>query len=281
MLRTKLTAAVATGAVLVALCACGNAPAGSQGKATASAPAQQTKTVQIKKSPDKYTHYVKNYVGMNAANVGYMAMDGRRHDEYGNGVHPVIVFVTPDGTHIDSSDSESKLLRKYRVSNQNVAPNTKIKSTFDKDEDGTEYDNLTTWNSIDEIVLAVDEVGKSGNSTDMTKIKASPNNTTAYIRDYVGRNLADCGYVSLTGKFVDGYVGGSYVQLDVNASDGSYVDVSDSKSLSQYRVTAQSVEPNTELTFEHEKDEDGTEYENLAINQSISSITLSVEKISK
>ena len=59
MLRTKLTAAVATGAVLVALCACGNAPAGSQGKATASAPAQQTKTVQIKKSPDKYTHYVK------------------------------------------------------------------------------------------------------------------------------------------------------------------------------------------------------------------------------
>ena len=59
------------------------------------------------------------------------------------------------------------------------------------------------------------------------------------------------------------------------------MDVSDSKSLSQYRVTAQSVEPNTELTFEHEKDEDGTEYENLATNQSISSITLSVEKISK
>lgn len=246
----------------------------------ASAPAQQTKTVQVKKSPDKYTHYVKNYVGMNAANVGYMAMDGRRHDEYGNGVHPVIVFVTPDGTHIDSSDSESKLLRKYRVSSQNVAPNTKIKSAFDKDEDGKEYD-LTIWNSIDEIVLAVDEVGKSGNSIDMTKIKASPNNSTAYIRDYVGRNLADCGYISMTGKFVDGYTGGSYVQLDVNANDGSYVDVSDSKSLSQYRVTAQSVEPNTELTFEHEKDEDGTEYSNLAINQSISSITLSVEKISK
>lgn len=280
MLRTKLAAAAATGAILLALCACGNTPAGTQGKATAGAPAQQTKTVQIKKSPDKYTHYVKNYVGMNAANVGYMAMDGRRHDEYGNGVNPVIVFVTPDGTHIDSSDSESKLLRKYRVSNQNVAPNTKIKSTFDKDEDGTEYD-LTVWNSIYEIVLAVDEVGKSGNSTDMTKIKASPNNTTAYIRDYVGRNLADCGYVSLAGKFVDGYTGGSYVQLDVNANDGSYVDVSDSKSLSQYRVTAQSVEPNTELTFEHEKDEDGEEYANLAINQSISSITLNVEKVSK
>lgn len=280
MLRTKLAAAAATDAILLALCACGNTPAGTQGKATAGAPAQQTKTVQIKKSPDKYTHYVKNYVGMNAANVGYMAMDGRRHDEYGNGVNPVIVFVTPDGTHIDSSDSESKLLRKYRVSNQNVAPNTKIKSTFDKDEDGTEYD-LTVWNSIYEIVLAVDEVGKSGNSTDMTKIKASPNNTTAYIRDYVGRNLADCGYVSLAGKFVDGYTGGSYVQLDVNANDGSYVDVSDSKSLSQYRVTAQSVEPNTELTFEHEKDEDGEEYANLAINQSISSITLNVEKVSK
>lgn len=56
MLRTRLTAAVATRDVLVALCACGNAPAGSQGRATASAPAQQTKTVQIKKSPDKHPH---------------------------------------------------------------------------------------------------------------------------------------------------------------------------------------------------------------------------------
>lgn len=54
MHRTKLTAAVATGAILVALSACGNAPTGSQSKATASVPAQQTKTVQIKKSPDKY-----------------------------------------------------------------------------------------------------------------------------------------------------------------------------------------------------------------------------------
>lgn len=281
MLRKKLTAAAATGAILVALCACGNAATGSQNKATSSASTQQTKTVQIKKSTDKHVHYVKNYVGMNAANVGYMSMDGRRRDDYGSGVRPVIIFVTPDGTHIDSSDSKSKLLRKYRVSNQNVAPNTEIKSAFDTDENGKEDDSLTIWNSVDEIVLAVDEVGKSGNSVDMTKIKASPNNNTAYIRDYVGRNLADCGYVSIAGIFVDGYVGGSYVRIDINASDSSYVDVSDNKSLSQYRVTAQSVEPNTELTFEHEKDEDGKEYANLAINQSISSITLDVEKVTK
>lgn len=277
-MRTKLAAAVATGAILVALCACGNAPTGNQGKATASTSASQTKTVQIKKSPDKYTHYVKDYVGMNAANVGYMAMDGRRHDSYGNGILPVIVFVTPDGTHIDSSDSKSKLLRKYKVSGQNVAPNTKIKTTFDTDSSGKEQDDSPTWNSITEIVLAVDEVGKSGNSANLTKIKSSPNNKAAYIRDYVGRNLADCGYYALNGRLMDNY--GCYVQLDVNANDGSYVDVSDKNSLSQYRVTGQSVEPNTKLTYEYEKDEDGKEY-NLPINQSISSITLNVEKISK
>ncbi len=148
MLRKKLTAVAATGAILVALCACGNAATGSQDKATSSASTQQTKTVQIKKSTDKHVHYVKNYVGMNAANVGYMSMDGRRRDNYGNGILTVIIFVTPDGTHIDSSDSKSKLLRKYKVTGQNVAPNTKIKTAFDTDSSGKEYDDSPAWNSI-------------------------------------------------------------------------------------------------------------------------------------
>lgn len=279
MLRKKLTAAAVTGAILVALCACGNAATGSQDKATSSTSTQQTQTVQIKKSTDKHIHYVKNYVGMNAANVGYMAMDGRRRDDYGNGILTVIIFVTPDGTHIDSSDSKSKLLRKYRVTGQNVAPNTKIKTTFDTDSSGKEYDDSPAWNSITEIVLAVDEVGKDAGSVGLTKIKSSPNNKAVYIRDYVGRNLADCGYYAMNGKLMDDY--GCYVQLDVNTSDGSYVDISDKNSLSQYKVTGQSVEPNTELTFEFEKDKDGKEYTNLPTNQSINSITLDVEKISK
>ena len=34
----------------------------------------------IKTSPDKYTWYINVYTGMNAATVGYTALDTRRHD---------------------------------------------------------------------------------------------------------------------------------------------------------------------------------------------------------
>ena len=52
-------------------------------------PAEE-KIVAIKDSPDKYTWYVKNYVGMNAASVGYTSLGGDRRDSYGAGTLKVV-----------------------------------------------------------------------------------------------------------------------------------------------------------------------------------------------
>ena len=41
--------------------------------------------VTIKTSPDKYTWYVKDYVGKNLASFGYTSLGGDRMDHYGEG----------------------------------------------------------------------------------------------------------------------------------------------------------------------------------------------------
>ena len=41
--------------------------------------------VTIKTSPDKYTWYVKEYVGKNLASFGYTSLGGDRMDHYGEG----------------------------------------------------------------------------------------------------------------------------------------------------------------------------------------------------
>ena len=63
------------------------------------------KNVVIKPSPDKYTWYVKNYVGLNLASVGYYSMGGDIRDEYGEGTVK-IVPVTEDGSFIDAEKEE-------------------------------------------------------------------------------------------------------------------------------------------------------------------------------
>ena len=42
-------------------------------------------SVTIKQSPDKYTWYIRNYVGKNCASFGYTSMGGDRMDHYGAG----------------------------------------------------------------------------------------------------------------------------------------------------------------------------------------------------
>ena len=49
--------------------------------------------VGINPSPDKYTWYIKNYVGKNCASLGYSSMSGKRMDEYGAGLVE-LVFVS-------------------------------------------------------------------------------------------------------------------------------------------------------------------------------------------
>lgn len=138
--------------------------------------AQQETAVQqsesIKPSPDKHTWYIKDYRGMNAASVGYTALDELRHDRYGSGTLG-IVYVSAEGAYINPTDEES--LKQYVVYDQNLKPNTEIKLEFLKQEDGTEYDNLVASESQEEIVLAVKKIGEAdGTAPCMTAIDSSP-----------------------------------------------------------------------------------------------------------
>ena len=243
--------------------------------------AQQETAVQqsepIKPSPDKYTWYVKDYRGMNAASVGYTALDELRHDRYGSGTVG-IVYVSADGAYINPTDEES--LKQYVVYDQNLKPNTEIKLEFLKQEDGTEYDNLVASESQEEIVLAVKKIGEAdGTAPCMTAIDSSPDKYTRALRDYVGRNLASCGYISMAGSLADHY-GSGYITMNVLASDGSYIKLDDKDSLADYLVVGQSMQPNTMITMEFSKKVDGTEYDNLVSSQSVKSLDLKVVKLS-
>ena len=268
-------------ALALALSGCGNSAVSTSASTTGEAAAQsssasQGQTVTIKQSPDKYTWYVKNYVGMNANAIGYTALNGQRMDQYGSG-YIKIVFVTKDGTHIKLDDEES--LKQYKVSAQSVEPNTEIKYTFQTNSEGEEYDNLIDHQNLEEIVLSMDKVGENGSTVDNTAITLSPDKYTEYVRDYVGRNLADCGYVSMGGFYVDSY-GAGYVKFNIVTDDGSAVDLENEDSLANYVVTSQDVEANTAITIELSKDSEGNEYSNLVDHQSIENITLYVSALS-
>lgn len=265
-----------TTACVLALGTVGCSSQAGQGSAQGNigtAQTEETKAVTIKQSPDKYTWYMKNYVGMNAAAVGYESLGGEIRDRYGDG-NILVVFVAEDGTYLDPQDEEIR--KEYAVVGQNLEPNTKIEYTFQLDENGEEY-SLVKDQNYDEIVLSVAKVGSLGKSPDLTKIEPS-DRYTRYVKDYTGRNLAACGYISLGGTFNDHY-GPSFVQFDITAEDGSYVDISDKATLSQYVVVAQNVEPNTPIALTYSLKEDGTEYDSLVDTKSLDSIGLTVRKI--
>ncbi len=279
----SMMACAAALAAAVALVGCSNgagSAAGSAGDAGATSASQPAaETVQIKQSPDKYTWYVKSYAGMNAASVGYAALDTNRYDRYGAGAIR-IVFVAEDGTFVDPENDDQ--LKEYVVIGQNLEPNTEIKYTFQLDDDGKEYDNLVSTKSHEEIVLAVKKIGSNDGAVDMTPIDASPDKYTRVVRDYVGRNLAECGYLALGGYLADSY-GSGVVKLNIITDDGSYIDVSDSdvykEVISQYKVTSQNVAPNSTISMTFSLDSDGNEYDNLVSSKSLESIDLYVTKI--
>lgn len=267
-------------ALALALAGCG-APQDQQSNVEQKvSEAQQEMAVQqsepIKPSPDKHTWYVKDYHGMNAASVGYTALDELRHDRYGSGTLG-IVYVSAEGAYINPTDEEG--LKQYVVYDQNLKPNTEIKLEFLKQEDGTEYDNLVASESQEEIVLAVKKIGEvDGTAPCMTAIDSSPDKYTRALRDYVGRNLASCGYISMAGSLADHY-GSGYITMNVLASDGSYIELDDKDSLADYVVVGQSMQPNTMITMEFSKKADGTEYDNLVSSQSVKSLDLKVAKL--
>ena len=245
-------------------------------KETAPGKPAPTESVTVKQSPDKYTWYIKNYVGKNCASFGYTSMGGDRMDHYGAG-YIELVLVTPDGAYIDIETNDD--LKQYVVTAQSIAPNTELKYTFELDEEGNEYENLVSWQNYEEIVLCVKKVGSSEEtSLGLTEIYPSPDKYTWYIRDYTGRNLASCGYLSMGGKRMDHY-GAGYIRFVITSDDGTFIDPQDTELLKNYVITGQSVAPNTELTYVFETDSDGNEYENLVRSQNLEEIELTVKPV--
>lgn len=233
----------------------------------------------INASPDKYTWYIQDYVGRNAAGFGYTSLGGDRMDHYGAG-YLELIFLTEDGAWIDISDEEQ--LKQYVVTGQNIEPNTELKLTFEKDSDGEEYSNLVDHQSIESIDLTVRRIDGTmlGEpvTTDLVPINPSPDKYTWYIRNYVGKNVASCGYTSLGGNRMDEY-GAGYIRLNLIADDGAYIDPEDKEQLRQYVVAGQDIAPNTEMKFVFLKDSDGEEYSNLIDTQSFEAITLYVHRL--
>lgn len=243
--------------------------------------AQSHQTIATNPSPDKYTDYVHDYVGRNLASVGYTSLGGDRMDQYGKG-YMKLILVTPDGTYVDINDEE--LLKEYIVIGQSIQPNTEITYTFEVDSDGNEYSNLIDHQSIEEIDLQVARLdGTLYNDLapyQPTEIVPSPDKYTYSIKNYVGKNLASFGYLSLGGERRDAYGNGS-IELVLVSTDGSYVDFSDENQLSSYVVTSQDVAPNTVFSMTYMKDSEGVEYSNLVESQTIQAITLTVSPVNQ
>lgn len=110
--------------------------------------------IEIKPSPDKYTWYIKNYVGKNCASFGDTW--GSRYDKYGK-AKVNFVFVTEDGSFVDPWADES--LKQYVVTAQSIKPNTELKLVFKTNDDGTEGDTVASQN-IEEIELYVKRIAQ-------------------------------------------------------------------------------------------------------------------------
>lgn len=275
---TKKWLAVLLGIVMIlTLVACGNNRSEETSDNQSSDDMVNDTNIVINTSPDKYTWYIKNYVGKNCASIGYTAMSGKRMDTYGEGLVE-LVFVCPDGSYVDVETED--VLKEYSVVKQNIAPNSILKLVFDKDSEGNEYDNLVASQSYEEIVLCVKKNSEKEQKTiDLTEIKPSPDKYTWYIADYVGRNLASCGYTSMGGDLMHKY-GEGIIELVIVADDGSFIDPEDTEALKNYVVTGQSIAPNTELKLTFDKDSDGVEYDNLVESQNIEEIELTVKRLS-
>ena len=233
--------------------------------------------VEIKESPDKYTWYVNNYVGQNLASFGYTSLGGDRMDEYGEG-RITLIPITADGSYIDIEKDEK--LQEYVVKAQDLPPNTELKFTFRYDSKGKEYDNLVDSQNYEEIVLLCEKLSGDDVSdpvkTELTEL--DPSDRKNYrIRDYVGRNLLNCGYTSLGGDRMDEY-DDAHIKFQFITSDGSYINPEKEKQLKKYYVTAQSVKPNKVMKVTYDKRKKKSDYYHVK-TQSIETIKLKVKKI--
>lgn len=227
-------------------------------------------------SDDKHIAYMKNYVGKNCATIGYTAMSGDRNDYISDNAYITLVLNTPDGSYIDIEDIE--VLKQYMVVAQSIEPNTKVNIEFKLDPDGNEYNNLINFQSVEEVVLQVKKVGEEVTfDNELVSVKQAENRHLFYIPNFVGRNLASCGYISMAGD-LRFRLGAANCKIVVVASDGSYVEM-EKDALKNYVVYEQNIEPNSEFKVEYKLDSEGKEYDNLIEHQSYEEIELYVKPI--
>ena len=230
-------------------------------------------------SPDKYTWYLQDYVGRNAASFGYTSLGGDRLESYGAG-HLAFVFVTEDGSYLDYDDEEE--LSRYIVTGQNMPPNTEMKYEFTKNSKGEEYSNLLDHQSLHTLDVSVRRIdGRMAGDPvffELIPQKTSLDRHTEYIRNYVGKNLGAVGYTSLGGERRDVY-GAATVRLSLVAEDGTFLDPQDEELLRQYLVIAQDVAPNAEMRLVFATNSKGEEYASLINSQTFESITLYARRL--
>ena len=236
-------------------------------------------SVPVNQPADRYTWYIRNYVGKNLASIGYTSLGGDRFDKYGGGLIELIPM-SVDGHFIDIEDDE--ILQNYVVIGQSVEPNTEFHIVFQKDNSGKDYSNLTEYQTIRTVILLVRKVGDTNkyilSNKKFTKINPAADKYTWFIKDYTGLNLASVGYTSLGGDRLDTY-GGSHIEFVIGADDNEWIDIEDKEMLQQYVVIEQDVAPNTEFKISYQVDSEGKEYSNLTDYMTIDKIRLRVKNI--
>ncbi|MBQ3379624.1 MAG: hypothetical protein IJG50_07165 [Clostridia bacterium] len=118
----------------------------------------------------------------------------------------------------------------------------------------------------------------SESDSDSFSLTPSPDKYTQYVDKYVGMNAASVGYTSWGGDRLI-RIGEGLLTVTFVTADGTYVGPDDKDDLKNYVVVSQSIEPNTEVKLEFEKDSSGEEYDTLVAYQSYEKIDLLVKKI--
>ena len=107
----------------------------------------------ISPSLDRRTYYIRDYVGRNAASVGFYN-GNKRYETYGPG-RIEIVFSTKDGIYLDAS--KNKLLEQYVVIGQDLEPNTKLTYAFYDHPEG-EISSVVDYQSHKVLNILVEKI---------------------------------------------------------------------------------------------------------------------------
>lgn len=115
---------------------------------------ESTATTSSRPAEDKYTKYLKDYVGRNASDVGTPRVNGKFMDDYGDATIP-FVFITEDGEAVTEEN-----IKNYVVESQDPEEGSPVQLEFSTDESGEELGYPDSF-TPKEIILHVKEVESS------------------------------------------------------------------------------------------------------------------------